>query len=121
MKCTDKNNQIKSTTLSLSGLPLKRANADLRAAAAAAAASLYISSILTYRRELHLFGALSFFPAPDSVFFPWAEAVAVFWALSLGVFCAAAAVVEDLEACAGFEVVLEGCRRRLPSSPAEDE
>lgn len=50
MKCTDKNNQIKSTTLSLSSyqnsLPLtKRANAELRAAAAAAAASLCISSI----------------------------------------------------------------------------
>lgn len=38
MKCMDKNNQIKSTTLSLSSypnsLPLKRANAELRAAAA---------------------------------------------------------------------------------------
>lgn len=103
---------------------MKRANAELRAAAAAAAtASLCVSSIRThtYRRGLHLFGAaLSFFPAPGSVFFPWPPAAAaVFWAMSLGVFCAAA--LEDLEACVGFEVELEGCRRRLPSSPAEDE
>lgn len=60
------------------------------------------------------------------VFFPWEEAADVFWVFSLGVsFCAAAAAagaaVEDLEACVGFEVELEGCRRRLPSSPAEDE
>lgn len=51
-------------------------------------------------------------------------AVVVFWALSLAVLCAAvaaAAALEDLEACEGFEVELEGCRRRLPSSPAEDE
>lgn len=33
----------------------------------------------------------------------------------------AVAAAEDLEACVGFEVELEGCRRRLPSSPAEDE
>lgn len=100
MKCTDNNNQMKSTTLSLSSysnsLPQKRANAELKSAAsaAAAAASLYISSIQTpsERRELHLFGAALFFiPAPGSVFFPWAgaaAAAAVFWALSLGVFCA---------------------------------
>lgn len=74
-----------------------------------------------------MFGAaLSFFAAPGSVvFFPWEEAADVFWVFSLGVsFCAAAAAgaaVEDLEACVGFEVELEGCRRRLPSSPAEDE
>lgn len=80
--------------------------------------------------ELHLLGApLSFFPALASVFLPCADVVAAaFWALSLGVVCAAAEaeadsaeVLEDLEACAGFEVVLEGCLRRLPSSPAEDE
>lgn len=83
-----------------------------------------------YRRELHLFGApLSFLAALASVFLPCADVVAAaFWVLSLGVVCAAAEavadsaeVLEDLEACAGFEVVLEGCRRRLPSSPAEDE
>lgn len=70
---------------------------------------------------LHLFGAaLSFFPAPGSAFFPWpTAAAAVFWVFSLGVFCVA--VLEDLEACEGFEVELEGCRRRLPSSPAEDD
>lgn len=54
-----------------------------------------------------------------------AVAVVVFWALSLAELCAAvvaaAAALEDLEACEGFEVELEGCRRRLPSSPAEDE
>lgn len=110
-------------------MQLKRANAELRAAVA----SLYISSIQTLHLEqgLHLFGAaLSFFRASGSVFLPWllvveaAVAVVVFWALSLAVLCAAvaaAAALEDLEACEGFEVELEGCRRRLPSSPAEDE
>lgn len=70
---------------------------------------------------LHLF-ILSFFPpAADSFFLPWAAA-AVFWALSLGAFCAAAdAELEDFEGCVGFEVALEGFRRRRPSSPAEDE
>lgn len=134
MKCTDKKNDlIKSTTLCRSSysnsLQLKRANAELRAAVA----SLYISSIQTLHLEqgLHLFGAaLSFFRASGSVFLPWllvvveaAVAVVVFWALSLAELCAAvaAAALEDLEACEGFEVELEGCRRRLPSSPAEDE
>lgn len=75
------------------------------------------------RRGIHLFGAASSF-FPCSAFFPWAvpAGVVVFWVLSLGVLCAAAAAAaEDLEACVGFEVELEGCRRRLPSSPAEDE
>lgn len=63
--------------------------------------------------------ALSFFPpAAASLFLPWAAAV--FWALSLGTFCAAAEL-EAFEGCVGFEVELEGCRRRLPSSPVEDE
>lgn len=64
-----------------------------------------------------------------SDFLPWVDGAAtVFWVLSLAKLCveeaaavACEAVLEDLEACVGFEVELEGCLRRLPSSPAEDE
>lgn len=73
------------------------------------------------RTGLHLFTFSFFPPAAGSFFLPWAAA-AVLWACSLGAFCAAgAAELEDFEGCVGFEVELEGCRRRLPSSPAEDE
>lgn len=138
MKCTVKNNQIKSTTLSRSpnpnSLQLRERRLSSEEPPPPSPPSLCISSIQRPRLQeeeegLHLFGAaLSFFAAPGSVgFFPWEEAADVFWVFSLGVsFCAAAAggggaAVEDLEACVGFEVELEGCRRRLPSSPAEDE
>lgn len=99
---------------------MKRASAEQRAAAAAL---LYVCSIQThtYRHGIHFFGAVSSF-FPCSAFFPWATpaGVVVFWVLSLGALCVEAEA-EDLEACVGFEVELEGCRRRLPSSPAEDE
>lgn len=127
MKCTAKNNQNRSTTFSLSP--------NLTACHQNEQASLPCSTFLLSKPSqtgavLHLFGAaLSFFPALGSVFFTWAAAAAVFWLLSLGVLCAAleaaatgwAGLPEGFEACVGFEVVLEGCRRRLPSSPAEDE
>ena len=116
MKCTDKN-QIKSTRAGPLVRPIRAAGDG---AALGGAAALCVSSIQTTPtgRGLHLFGAaLSF-----SVFLPW-DAAAPFWAPSLALCCAeaAAAALEDLEACVGFEVELEGCRRRLPSSPAEDE
>lgn len=111
-------NQIKSTRaqtlVRLTVCRWKEPNADLLL--------LRVFSLTpTHTSEgLHLF-TLSFFPpADDSFFLPWAAAV--FWALSLGAFCAAAdAELEDFEGCVGFEVELEGCRRRRPSSPAEDE
>lgn len=104
-------------------MPVKRAHAEWRASAAALALCLFHPiNPRTSRAGLHFFVAASSF-LPGSAFFPWAPPPApvdavVFWALSLGPPCAEA---EDLEACVGFEVELEGCRRRLPSSPAEDE
>lgn len=98
--------------------PVKRAHAEWRASAAALA--LFISSIQistlpsprTCRAGLHFFVAAASSFLPGSAFLAWPAAAVAFWVLSLAA---------DLEAAVGFEVELEGCRRRLPSSPAEDE
>lgn len=121
LKCADKNNQIK--------IELARSLGRFTSMRFAVTRERLL--LLSAGQELHLLGETpSFFATLLSGLLPWLDGAVDFWVLSLAELCVEAedeaavgwgGTLEDLEACAGFEVELEGCLRRLPSSPAEDD